>query len=65
MGWLDRLRGKNRHDRFIQLLIDQAEYTVRGADALLDYLDAPSKDKASAVNELEKQADEVRRILTG
>ena len=63
MGFLDRLRKGNRQDRFIQLLIEQAEYTVRGADALLEYLDAPSKDKAAAVNRLEKEADEVRRIL--
>lgn len=63
MGILDRLRKKNRDDRFIQLLIEQAEYTVRGAQALLEYLEAPSKEHAGAVNRLEKEADEVRRVL--
>ncbi len=63
MGWLRRIRRRKRPDRFIELLIEQAEYTVRGAEALLEYLDAPSKEKAAAVTRLEKEADEVRRIL--
>lgn len=63
MKWLGRLRKRNQDDRFIQLLIEQADYTVRGAQALLEYLDAPGKDRAATVNRLEKEADEVRRVL--
>lgn len=63
MKWLGRLRKRNQDDRFIQLLIEQADYTVRGAQALLEYLEAPSKDRAATVNRLEKEADEVRRVL--
>ncbi|MFO7741925.1 MAG: DUF47 family protein [Anaerolineae bacterium] len=63
MKWLGRLRKRNQDDRFIQLLIEQADYTVRGAQALLEYLEAPSQDRAATVNRLEKEADEVRRVL--
>jgi predicted phosphate transport protein (TIGR00153 family) len=62
MGWLKRLF-KPRPNRFIELLIQQAEYTVQGVDALIEYLGKPSEKRAQAVRTLEKQADEVRRIL--
>jgi predicted phosphate transport protein (TIGR00153 family) len=54
---------KPRTDRFIQLLLQQADYTVQGADALMDYMNKPSEKRAQAVKDLEKEADEVRRIL--
>ncbi len=63
MGWLQRLFKKGRQDRFIELLIQQADYTVKGADALLEYLKHPSKEQADEVTRIEKEADEVRRIL--
>jgi predicted phosphate transport protein (TIGR00153 family) len=62
MGWLRRFF-RPRPDRFIQLLIQQADYTVQGVEALLEYLDKPSEENAAAVRHLEKEADEIRRIL--
>ncbi len=62
MGWLRRFF-QTQPDRFIQLLIQQADYTVQGMEALLEYLDEPSEAQASVVTQLEKDADEVRRIL--
>ncbi|HHS97003.1 MAG TPA: DUF47 family protein [Chloroflexi bacterium] len=62
MGWLKRAF-KRRPDRFIELLLQQAEFTVRGMEALYAYLEEPSQEKADEVTRLEKEADEVRRIL--
>jgi predicted phosphate transport protein (TIGR00153 family) len=62
MGWLQRFL-KPRPDRFIQLLIQQADYTVQGMEALLEYLNDPSEEQAGEVTRLEKEADEIRRIL--
>jgi len=62
MGWLQRFF-RPRPDRFIQLLIQQADYTVQGVEALLEYLNRPSENHARAVTRLEKEADEIRRIL--
>ena len=54
---------KRRPDRFIQLLEEQAEFAVLGMEALLSYLEKPSSKRADEVERLEKEADEVRRIL--
>jgi len=62
MGWLKRLF-RPRPDRFIQLLIQQADYTVQGVEALLEYVNNPSEEHALAVKKMEKEADEIRRIL--
>jgi len=62
MGWLQRFL-RPRPNRFIELLIQQAEYTVRGVEALLEYLNSPSEEHAKAVSDMEKEADEIRRIL--
>lgn len=62
MGWLQRFF-RPKPDRFIQLLIQQADFTVQGAEALLEYLDKPSEEHAKAVRHIEKEADEIRRIL--
>jgi predicted phosphate transport protein (TIGR00153 family) len=62
MGWLKRFV-RNKPDKFIQLLLRQAEYTVQGIEALQEYLDYPNQEKARAVRNIEKEADEVRRIL--
>jgi len=62
MGWLQRFF-QARPNRFIQLLIEQADYTVQGVEALLEYLNDPSEQKAREVTRMEKEADEVRRIL--
>ena len=62
MGWIQRFL-QARPDRFIQLLIQQADYTVQGMEALLAYLDDPDAERANEVTRLEKEADEIRRIL--
>ena len=62
MGWLKRIF-RPRPDRFIALLLQQAEYTVHGMEALYAYLEHPAQEQADQVTRLEKEADEVRRIL--
>ena len=62
MKWLKRIF-RPRSDRFINLLLQQSEFTVQGMEALHKYLEKPSEDRADEVTRLEKEADEVRRIL--
>jgi predicted phosphate transport protein (TIGR00153 family) len=62
MKWLERFL-KPRPDRFIELLLQQADYTVQGMEALCAYLDKPSSTRADQVTRIEKEADEIRRIL--
>ncbi|MGH2592666.1 MAG: DUF47 domain-containing protein [Anaerolineae bacterium] len=50
-------------DRFMQLLIEQAEFTVQGIDGLVAYMRTPTDECAAHVRRIEKEADEVRRIL--
>jgi len=54
---------RRKKDRFIELLIKQAEYAVEGLQTLLKYVQEPDPALAQRVTELEKEADEVRRIL--
>ncbi|TET29649.1 MAG: DUF47 family protein [Anaerolineales bacterium] len=54
---------RKKTNRFIELLIKQAEYSVMGMQKLLEYVKEPSETLATAVTQLEKEADEVRRIL--
>jgi len=54
---------RNKSNRFIQLLIRQAEHTVDGMETLLEYLKNPEESLAQRVTQIEKEADEVRRIL--
>lgn len=60
MGLFSR---KKKPDRFLELLIKQADYTVQGMDALRSYVNEPDKVLAAQVAGAEKEADEVRRIL--
>ncbi len=62
MSWLRRF-GRARQDRFISMLVEQADFTVQGMEALLRYLDDPSDSHAADVKLLEGKADETRRIL--
>ncbi len=59
------LRGflKPRPDRFLQLLIQQAEVTLLGMQALEAYMKKRSDKHAASVRQAEKDADEIRRIL--
>ncbi len=62
MKWLDRWF-KRKPDRFMALLIQQAECTVQGMDGLMAYMRTPDDEHAETVRGIEKEADEVRRIL--
>lgn len=50
-------------NRFIERLNEQAQIVVQGTDALIEYMDKPNKKNAARVQVLEKEADEIRRIL--
>jgi predicted phosphate transport protein (TIGR00153 family) len=54
---------KKKKDRFIELLIRQAEFAVEGFQTLLKYVKQPDEALAQRVTSIEKEADEVRRIL--
>ena len=54
---------KPRKDIFVQLLIEQAEITLHGLDALESYMKKRSGKHAVTARQAEKDADEVRRIL--
>lgn len=54
---------KNKSDRFLTLLIQQADFTVKGMEALHEYMHQPIDGISSKLSNLEKEADEVRRIL--
>ncbi len=62
MRWI---RGffKPRPDRFLELLTIQAEYAVEANDLLLKFLKKPQEKQAGRVRQIEKDADEIRRIL--
>jgi uncharacterized protein Yka (UPF0111/DUF47 family) len=49
--------------RFFDLLIRQSSKTVEGMDALLGFAEDGSREKANLVRNLEREADELRRIL--
>ena len=61
MGWREFF--KPRQDKFLELLIQQAEMTLQGMDALELYMKKCSEKHAASVVAAEKDADEVRRIL--
>jgi predicted phosphate transport protein (TIGR00153 family) len=62
MRWIRGLF-KRRPDRFIELLTIQAEYAVEANDLLLKFLKKPQEKQAARVRQIEKDADEIRRIL--
>lgn len=57
------LFSRRKRDRFIDLLVQQAERTVSGIQTLLQYVKSPDPALAQRVSEIERDADEVRRIL--
>jgi predicted phosphate transport protein (TIGR00153 family) len=61
VGWREFF--KPRQDKFLELLIRQAEMTLQGMDALELYMKKCSEKHAASVVQAEKDADEVRRIL--
>ncbi len=62
MSWLGNLF-KPKQDHFLQLLVEQADYAVKGLEALLQYSKDCDEASADKVRRLEKEADETRRIL--
>ena len=61
MGFKEFFRPKQ--DKFLQLLIQHAETTLEGMDALEAFMKTRSDETASRVTRAEKAADEIRRIL--
>ena len=60
MGWFSR---KKKPNRFLELLIIQADFAVQGMEALRLFMKQPDEHVAEEVSKIEKEADEVRRIL--
>jgi uncharacterized protein len=54
---------KKKQNRFLELLVQQAEFTVEGMETLLLYMRQPDESLVQKVWSLEKDADEARRIL--
>jgi uncharacterized protein len=54
---------KPRQDKFLESLIKQAEITLQGMVVLEAYMKKAAEKHAVAVAQMEKDADEVRRIL--
>jgi uncharacterized protein len=54
---------RKKQNRFLALIIQQAEFAVLGMDALKQYARNPDLTLAERVTQLEAEADEVRRIL--
>lgn len=61
MGFLDRLR--RREDKFHKLLIGQAKVTLDALDSLVEFMETGDDAAGERVQEAEKEADELRRIL--
>lgn len=57
------LFSKKKSNRFIALIIKQAEHTLEGMQLLLAYVKEPKESLAQQLTMIEKEADEVRRIL--
>lgn len=54
---------RKKPNRFLELLIRQALHAVEGMDALREYVRQPDPALAETVSKIEKEADEIRRIL--
>ncbi len=62
MDWLKRFL-KPKQDNFMALLIQQGEYTIHIVDALQAYLKKQNDKKSTHARAVEKEADELQRIL--
>ena len=54
---------KPREDKFMRLLVEQAAKTVEGMKLLEEFMEATDREVAERLTQVEKEADEVRRIL--
>jgi predicted phosphate transport protein (TIGR00153 family) len=61
----DRLRSvlPIRRNNFLDRLMQQSEKLVEGGEALVTYMRKPSNKNAQSVRTIEKEADEIRRML--
>lgn len=57
------LLGRTKTNRFTELLTKQAEFAVEGLSALLQYVNQPDTSLSAQVIRIEKEADEIRRVL--
>lgn len=62
MDWLKRFLKPNQSN-FVELLIKQGAYTIASVEALQAYLSKPIDKKSSKARQIEKDADEIHRIL--
>ncbi|MCA9941184.1 MAG: DUF47 family protein [Anaerolineales bacterium] len=62
MDWLKRFLQPKR-DTFVPLIIQQGEYAVASVEALQAYLRKPIPKKGEQAKMVEREADEVQRIL--
>jgi hypothetical protein len=62
MEWLKRFLTP-RQSNFVELLIKQGDYAVTSVEALQAYFKKQSEKKSTQARQIEKEADEVRRIL--
>jgi len=62
MEWLKRFL-KPKQSNFIELLIQQGDFAVASVEALQAYFKKQSEKKSTRARQIEKDADEVRRIL--
>ncbi|MFQ5886050.1 MAG: DUF47 domain-containing protein, partial [Anaerolineae bacterium] len=52
-----------KEDKFVRLLIEQAAKTLEGMEGLEEYMKDRDQEAAEKVTRVEKEADELRRIL--
>ncbi len=62
MEWLKRFI-KPKQSNFLQLLVEQGEYAIMSVEALQAYFKKQSDKKSTKARQIEKEADEVQRIL--
>ncbi len=63
VGRVRSVLSRQRKEHFLSRLCEQSEVVVLGGEALVQYMRKPNSSNAQTVRKLEKQADEVRRIL--
>jgi len=61
--WKKKKPFPGRDDRFFELLFRQSTKTVEGLEALFGFAEDGTREKANLVRNIEREADELRRIL--
>jgi predicted phosphate transport protein (TIGR00153 family) len=60
---MNLFKRKKKPNRFLELLAQQADFTVQGMEVLRQYMRQPEEQLFERVSKIEKEADEARRIL--